>query len=49
VVTGGGRCFTAVGVADTFEEAKRRAYQGAASVKFPGAWYRKDIGDKFLR
>jgi phosphoribosylamine--glycine ligase len=49
VVTGGGRCFTSVGVADSFEEAKRRAYQGAASVKFPGAWYRKDIGDKFLR
>ena len=48
-VTGGGRCFTAVGVADTFEEAKRRAYQGAAHVKFPGVWYRKDIGDKFLR
>jgi phosphoribosylamine--glycine ligase len=48
-VTGGGRCFTAVGVAETFEEAKRRAYQGAAQVKFSGAWYRKDIGDKFLR
>jgi len=47
--TGGGRCFTAVGVADTFEEAKRRAYQGAAQVQFEGAWYRKDIGDKFIR
>lgn len=48
-LTGGGRCFTAVGVADSFEEAKRRAYMGAAQVKFEGAWYRKDIGDKFLR
>lgn len=48
-VTGGGRCFTTVGVADTFEEAKRRAYAGAAQVKFDGAWYRKDIGDKFIR
>lgn len=47
--TGGGRCFTAVGVADSFEEAKRLAYEGAAQVKFPGAWYRKDIGDKFQR
>ena len=48
VVTGGGRCFTAVGVADSFEEAKHRAYAGAGQVKFEGAWYRKDIGDKFL-
>lgn len=48
-VTGGGRCFTAVGVAESFEEAQRRAYQGAAQVKFPGAWYRRDIGNKFLR
>lgn len=47
-LTGGGRCFTAVGVADTFEEAQRRAYAGAGQVKFAGAWYRKDIGTKFL-
>lgn len=47
--TQGGRCFTAVGVADTFEEAKRRAYAGASQVSFEGAWYRRDIGDKFIR
>ena len=49
VLTGGGRCFTAVGIADKFDDAQRRAYQGAALVQFPGAWYRKDIGDKFIR
>ncbi len=49
VVTGGGRCFTAVSAADTFAEARRRAYGAAAQVQFEGAWYRKDIGDKFLR
>lgn len=49
VVTGGGRCFTAVGVGDTLEEAKRLAYETAAQVKFPGSWYRNDIGEKFLR
>lgn len=49
VLTGGGRCFTSVGVADTFEEARKRAYDGAAQVKFDGAWYRKDIGDKYIR
>ena len=48
-LTGGGRCFTAVGVGSTFDDARRRAYQGAAQISFPGAWYRKDIGDKFLR
>lgn len=48
-VTGGGRCFTAVGVAETFDQAKHWAYEGAAQVKFAGAWYRKDIGDKFQR
>lgn len=49
VITGGGRCFTAVGVAESLGEARRLAYEGAAQVQFPGAWYRKDIGDKFLR
>lgn len=49
VSTGGGRCFTAVGVAESLEEAKRVAYEVASQVKFPGAWYRKDIGDKFFR
>jgi len=48
-LTGGGRCFTVVGVGDSFHEAKRRAYEGASQVVFPGAWYRKDIGDKFIR
>jgi len=48
-VTGGGRCFTAVGVADTLDEAKWLAYEGVAKVAFPGSWYRKDIGDKFQR
>jgi len=49
VKTGGGRCFTAVGIGDSFDDAQRRAYQGAAQVAFRGAWYRKDIGSKFIR
>jgi len=48
LVTTGGRCFTAVGTGETFEEARHRAYQRAAAVQFEGAWYRKDIGTKFL-
>ena len=49
VVTGGGRCFTAVALGESFSDARRRAYQGAAEIQFDGAWYRKDIGEKFLR
>jgi phosphoribosylamine--glycine ligase len=48
VVTGGGRCFTTVAVADTLAHAQALAYQNAAQVYFEGAWYRKDIGTKFL-
>jgi len=48
-LTNGGRCFSAVGVGHSLEEAKWLAYEGVALVKFPGAWYRKDIGTKFSR
>jgi phosphoribosylamine--glycine ligase len=49
VITGGGRCFTAVALGTSFSDARRRAYQGASEIQFDGVWYRKDIGDKFLR
>ncbi len=42
--TGGGRCFTAVGLGSTWPEARDRAYTMAAAVRFDGAWYRPDIG-----
>jgi phosphoribosylamine---glycine ligase len=48
VVTGGGRCFTAVGLGRDLGEASGRAYAAAASVSFDGAWYRHDIGRKFI-
>ncbi len=44
--TGGGRCFTAVGVGQGWEAARSRAYDLARHVKFEGAWCRPDIGDK---
>ena len=46
--TGGGRCFTAVGLGATLAEAGERAYAAAAGVQFDGAWHRGDIGRKFL-
>jgi len=47
-VTGGGRSFTVVGVDKEITEARRIAYENAANVRFEGAWYRRDIGGKFL-
>jgi phosphoribosylamine--glycine ligase len=44
--TGGGRCFTAVGLGADWREARERAYALAAKVRFEGAWYRRDIGAK---
>ena len=46
--TGGGRCFTAVGTGRALHEASRNAYQAAETVRFDGAWYRRDIGRKFF-
>jgi len=46
VRTGGGRCFTAVGLGDEWETARARAYELAGQVAFEGAWFRPDIGDR---
>jgi phosphoribosylamine--glycine ligase len=48
IVTGGGRCFTAVGVKEEILDARRAAYEAAEQIRFPGSWFRRDIGDKFL-
>jgi phosphoribosylamine--glycine ligase len=43
LVTTGGRVLTVVGVGDSLEDARRRAYQGAAAVRFEGAQLRHDV------
>jgi phosphoribosylamine--glycine ligase len=48
VLTGGGRCFTAVGMGPDLTDAAARAYTAAKTVSFDGAWYRNDIGRKFM-
>ncbi|MGA2380969.1 MAG: phosphoribosylamine--glycine ligase [Spirochaetia bacterium] len=48
VRTSGGRCFTAVGMGRDLAEAAARAYTAADAVSFDGAWYRRDIGRKFM-
>ncbi len=46
--TGGGRCFTAVGLGPDWATARNRAYELAGKVRFEGAWYRGDIGKKIF-
>ena len=48
LATGGGRCFSAVGTADNLNAAVQRAYAAARGVRFQGAWFRQDIGRRFL-
>ena len=48
VLTNGGRCFTVVATGKDIYEAAERAYAGAKCVKFKGAWYRPDIGKRFM-
>ncbi len=42
--TSGGRVLNAIGLGDNVNQALERAYEKAASVKWPGMQYRKDIG-----
>jgi phosphoribosylamine--glycine ligase len=49
VVTGGGRCFTVVGIGADLAEASRRAYAAVPAVRFDGAWHRGDIGARFIK
>jgi phosphoribosylamine--glycine ligase len=48
VRTGGGRCFTAVGLGRDLAAAAEHAYAAAGRVRFDGGWYRRDIGKKFM-
>ncbi len=48
VLTGGGRCFTIVGLGQNILNARTRAYEAANRVDFKGSWYRKDIGKKYF-
>ena len=48
LLTGGGRCFTCVGVSSNSLKATARAYEAARGVKFEGSWFRRDIGKKFF-
>jgi len=48
VLTGGGRCFTVVGLGSSPLNARAKAYSVVTEVQFKGAWFRPDIGNKFF-
>jgi len=47
VRTGGGRCFTAVGLGVDLGAAAMNAYKAAENIRFDGGWFRRDIGSRF--
>jgi phosphoribosylamine--glycine ligase/phosphoribosylformylglycinamidine cyclo-ligase len=44
LITSGGRVLTCVGVGATLADARQRAYDAVARVRFDGAHFRRDIG-----
>jgi len=48
LMTGGGRCFTAVGVGDDWTSARGDAYRLTERARFDGAWFRPDIGARIF-
>lgn len=49
VVTGGGRCFSAVGLGADLASAADHAYEIAAQIRFKQSWYRSDIAGAYRR
>jgi phosphoribosylamine--glycine ligase len=49
LLTSGGRVLTAVGMGADVEEARMTALSGAVRVRFPGAFFRKDIAQEAVR
>jgi len=47
-LTGGGRCFTVVGLGNELLNARRLAYTYAKEVDFDGSWFRPDIGGRIF-
>lgn len=45
-LTGGGRCFSVVGIGSDLASARQKSYDVIDRIKFDGAWYRSDIGMK---
>jgi phosphoribosylamine--glycine ligase len=46
IVTDGGRVLSVTALGAELAEAQARAYEAARAIKFPGAWYRRDIAGR---
>ena len=46
IVTSGGRVLCVCGLAENVSEAQRRAYERIGTVRWNGAWHRRDIGHR---
>ena len=49
VLTNGGRVLNVVGLGDTLPEARDLANEACSKIRFEGAFYRHDIGDRILK
>ena len=45
MVTSGGRVLNIVATGDTYQEARKKVYQDALTLRFDYAYYREDIGN----
>ena len=46
IVNNGGRVLSVTAIGDDLADAKQRAYEAAAKIRWQGSWYRRDISDK---
>ena len=49
LLTDGGRVLNSVAVADTLENALKKAYENTAKIKFENSYLRRDIGQRALK
>jgi phosphoribosylamine--glycine ligase len=49
IVTDGGRVLDVTALGPTLADAQSRAYEAVRSIRFAGAWYRRDIASRALR
>jgi phosphoribosylamine--glycine ligase len=49
IVTDGGRVLNVTALGETLAEAQARAYEAVRTIKFQGAWYRRDIAGRTAR
>jgi phosphoribosylamine--glycine ligase len=49
IVTDGGRVLNVTAIGDDIEQARSRAYDAVNAIKFPGAWFRRDIAGRTPR